>query len=589
MLQFLKYVLATLVGLFLFMVIGFFLMVGIVGSISKDPETQLEANSVLKLNLNRPIEEMAADDPFDDLNVPGFSSTPSNVGLVQLKEAIANAKLDDNIKGIYLEANYPMAGYATVEEIRNALIDFKSSGKFIFSYGEIYTEKGYYLSSVANRIFLNPAGGMELNGISSDYTFFKGTFDKLEIKPEIFKVGEYKSAVEPFVRENMSEPNREQTVSFLNSINDFTFQNIAKVRNLTAAELKNIADSLLVQKPADALKYKLVTDLGYYDQVDSTLRKQLKLEEDKKINYVTLSKYSKAPKTIQSNTSENRIAVIIASGEIVSGNGGQENIGSDKIAAEIRKARLDKKVKAVVLRINSPGGSALASDVMWREVILTRKVKPIVASMSDLAASGGYYMAMGCDQIVAHPNTITGSIGIFGMLFNVENFLKNKLGVTVDGVKTNRYADFPNLTRNLTDFERDVIQRSVENGYDIFTSKAAQGRKMTQDDLKKLASGRVWSGAEAVQNGLVDKLGGLEDAVQIAAKAAKLKDNDYRVRYYPAKKNFLEELMSDMSEENEARAIRNQLGFLAPYAKTILQLKNLEGIQARMPYELELR
>jgi len=589
MLQFLKYVLATLVGLFLFMVIGFFLMVGIVGSISKDPETKLEANSVLKLNLNRPIEEMAADDPFDNLNVPGFSSTPSNVGLVQLKEAIANAKLDNNIKGIYLEANYPMAGYATVEEIRNALLDFKASGKFIFSYGEVYTEKGYYLSSVANRIFLNPAGGMELNGISSDYTFFKGTFDKLEIKPEIFKVGEYKSAVEPFIRENMSEPNREQTVSFLNSINDFTFQNIAKVRNLTAAELKNIADSLLVQKPADALKYKLVTDLGYYDQVDSTLRKQLKLEEDKKINYVTLSKYSKAPKTIQSNSSENRIAVIIASGEIVSGNGGRENIGSDKIAAEIRKARLDKKVKAVVLRINSPGGSALASDVMWREVTLTRKVKPIVASMSDLAASGGYYMAMGCDQIVAHPNTITGSIGIFGMLFNVENFLKNKLGVTVDGVKTNRYADFPNLTRKLTDFERDVIQRSVENGYDVFTSKAAQGRKMTQYDLKKLASGRVWSGTEAVQNGLVDKLGGLEDAVQIAAKAAKLKDNDYRVRYYPAKKNFLEELMSDMSEENEARAIRNQLGFLAPYAKTILQLKNLEGIQARMPYELELR
>jgi protease-4 len=588
MLQFFKYVFATMVGLFLFFIVGFFLMVGTISAISKDPETTIESNSVLKLNLNRPIEEMSADNPFDGMNIPGFRDQPSNAGLVQIKEALENAKLDDNIRGIYLEANYPMAGYATVEEIRNALIDFKKSGKFIYAYGEVYTEKGYYLSSVANRIFLNPAGGMELNGLSSNYTFFKGTFDKLEIKPEIFKVGEYKSAVEPFIREDMSEPSRLQTVSYLNSINNFTFQNIAGARGLQAADLQKIADSLLVQKPEDALKYKLVTDLGYYDELETALRKQLKMEEDKKINFVSFSKYSKAPKVKPVNTSENRIAVIVASGEIVSGEGSGDNIGSDKIAAEIRKARLDKKVKAVVIRINSPGGSALASDVMWREIVLTKKVKPVVASMSDLAASGGYYMAMGCDKIVAHPNTITGSIGIFGMLFNVEGFLKNKLGITVDGVKTNRYADFPNVTRNLTEFERSVIQRSVEKGYDIFTSKAAEGRKMSQEELKKLASGRIWSGAEAVQNGLVDELGGLEDAVRIAAKSAKLKEDDYRVRYYPAPQNFIEEFFGGMKEENEARALRSQLGLLAPYASSILKLQHMEGIQARLPYDLEL-
>jgi protease-4 len=589
MLQFFKYVLATLVGIFLFFIVGFFLIVGLVGALSKDPETSVEANSVLKLDLNRPIEENTADNPFEGLELPGFGDQPSKVGLVQIKEALANAKADDNIRGIFLEANYPMAGYATVEELRDALIDFKKSGKFVYAYGEVYTEKGYYLSSVASRIFLNPAGGMELNGLSSSYPFFKGTFDKLAIKPEIFKVGEYKSAVEPFIREDMSEPSRQQTISYLNSINDYTFKNIASARGLQPASLKNIADSLLVQKPADALKYKLVTDLGYYDELETALRKQLKMAEDKKINFISFSKYSKAPKINPVNTSENRIAVIVAAGEIVSGDGDSDNIGSDKIAAEIRKARLDDKVKAVVLRINSPGGSALASDVMWREVVLTKKVKPIVASMSDVAASGGYYLAMGCDKIVAHPNTITGSIGVFGMLFNVEGFLKDKLGVTVDGVKTNHFADFPNLTRNLTDFERGVVQRSVENTYDIFTSKAAEGRNMKQEELKKLASGRVWSGAEAVQNGLVDELGGLEDAIRIAVKAAKLQDNDYRVRYYPAPKNLLEEFIGGMSEEKEARALRNQLGFLAPYAGHILKLQRLEGIQARLPYDLELK
>ncbi|MBC7920739.1 MAG: signal peptide peptidase SppA [Ferruginibacter sp.] len=589
MLQFFKYVLATLVGLLLFFVVGFFLLIGIAASFSSDPETTVATNSVLKLNLNRAIDETAADNPFNELNLPGFGNAPANAGLVQIKEALANARLDENIRGIYLEANYPAAGYATLEEIRNALLDFKKSGKFVFSYGEVYSEKGFYLSSVADQIYLNPAGLLELNGLSTEYTFFKGTLDKLEIKPEIFKVGDYKSAVEPFTREDMSEPSREQTLSFLNSLNDFAFQNIAQARGLSTEALNRIADSLSVQNPNDALRYKLVTHLGYFDQVETAMRKRLKVSEDKKIDYVTLSKYRKAPKLVKSSDSENRIAVIVASGEIVSGNGDGDNIGSDKIAAEIRKARLDKKVKAVVLRINSPGGSALASDVMWREVELTKQVKPIIASMSDVAASGGYYMAMGCNKIVAHPNTITGSIGVFGIIPNVENFLRNKLGITTDYVETNEYAEFPSATHEMTAFEKGIIQKSVEQTYDSFTNKAAQGRKMPQEAIKKIASGRVWSGAEAKQNGLVDELGGLEDAIRIAAQAAKLKADDYRVRYYPAPKSFVQEFLSDMNEENEARILRNQLGPLAPYAKALQKMQRLQGIQARLPFDVEIR
>lgn len=585
--QFLKFVLATLVGMFLFFILGIFLLGGIAASFSSPAATQVESNSVLRLDLNKPIDELSADDPFEGMNVPFVGA--SNLGLVQIKESILNAKSDNNIKGIFLEANYPMTGYATLEELRNALIDFKKSGKFVVAYGEIYSEKGYYLSSIASKIYLNPAGILELNGISSQYTFFKGTLDKLEIKPEIFKVGEFKSAVEPFIREDMSEPSRLQTQSFLGSINDYTFSNIAQARGLEIAQLKKIADSLLIREAEDALTYKLITNLGYYDEAEADMKKSLKLSATDKINFVTLEKYRKAEQPAKTGNADNRIAVIIASGDIVSGKGGKTSIGSDKIAAEIRKARLDKKIKAVVLRINSPGGSALASDVLWREVILTKKVKPIIASMSDVAASGGYYMAMGCDKIVAHPNTITGSIGIFGMLFNLESFLKNKLGVTVDGVKTNTYADFPTVTRNMSDFEKSVIQRNVEHGYDIFTSKAAQGRHISQDSLKVLASGRVWSGLEAKQNGLVDELGGLETAIALAAKAAKLKANDYRVRYYPEPKNVIEELFSQASEENEARQLRNQFGILAPHIQSLMKLKNMEGIQARLPYDLELK
>jgi len=589
MLQFLKYVLATIIGLFVFSVLLIVILIGIGSAAASEEPVAVKTNSVLKLNFDEPIVERAKEDPLADLEIP-FGPTPGGIGLVQVKRAIANAKLDPNIKGIYLETSMFLdAGYASLEEIRSALFNFRQSKKFVVAYGEVFSEKGYYLASAADRIYLNPDGALELNGLSSQVPFFKGTFDKLDIKPEIFRVGEFKSAVEPFFLEEMSQASELQTLSYLNSINGHSFAGISKARGIPVTELQRIADSLLVRQPEDALKYKLVTHVGYYDQVTDYLRGVLKVDKEDEINFVGLSKYAKAEKYVKEGSYNNRVAVIVASGEIRGGEGDDGTIGSDKIAKTIREARLDKKVKAIVLRINSPGGSKLASDVMWREVILAKKTKPVIASMSDVAASGGYYLAMGCDTIVAQPNTITGSIGIFGVLFNVQEFLKNKLGVTVDGVKTNAYADLGLPTRPLSPFERRVIQQEVDKGYQDFVTKAAQGRDMSVEKLKSIASGRVWSGAEAKANGLVDVLGGLDDAVKIAAKAAKLKDGDYRVRYLPEQKSFSEELLSKLGGDQEERIMERQFGILTPYVKQLRDLQYMQGIQARLPYEIQIR
>ncbi|GAB3259431.1 signal peptide peptidase SppA [Larkinella harenae] len=585
--QFFKYVFATIIGLFVFTFITFLMLLAIGSAFSSasGDEITVKEKSVLKLNLNSPIREIGVENPFGGFGP--LKSTGDVIGLIDLKQALANAKLDPNIKGIYLQTEYPQTGWASLEEIRTALLDFKKSKKFVVAYGEVMTEKGYYIASVADNIYLNPAGALEWNGLDAEYTFFKGTFDKLGIKPEIFRVGEFKSAVEPFIRENMSEANKIQTTSFLNSLNDHFLTNVAQSRGLQVPVLKKLADDLSIQTAGDALRAKLVTKVGYYDEVEADMRKSLKIEEKKKIDFISLSKYGNAKKYVEEGNSKNRVAVIVTDGEIVTGKD-EDNIASDRVAEQIRKARLDDKVKAIVIRVNSPGGSALASDVMWREVVLANKAKPVIASMSDYAASGGYYLAMGARQIVAEPNTITGSIGIFGMLFNTEGFFKDKLGITYDRVVTNTYSDFPSFTREMSPFEKNVLQQSVNRGYEIFTTKAAQGRKIPVDSLKALASGRVWSGVQAKANGLVDELGGLDKAVQLAAKAANLKEGDYRVRYTPEKKNAVEELIKAFTG-NEEEQLQAKLGDLAPYVKYLKMLKRMEGTQARLPFGLDVK
>jgi protease-4 len=587
--QFFKFVLATLVGLLLFSVIGFFflfIILAAAGSSSED-KVVVKENSVLKINLNQNITERSKSNPFE--NLPNFSGETSSLGVLEIRDALKNAAEDNKIKGVYIELGMSNTGLASIEEIRNALIEFKKSKKFVITYSKVLSERDYYLASVADRIFLNPSGGMEFNGYAANYTFFKGTLEKLEVKPEIFRVGEFKSAVEPFFLDKMSDASKLQTLSFLGSIQNYNYEKIAEARNIPVATLKTVADSLLAEFPEDALKNKLITDLGYEDEVMTVLREKLDIKKEKdKISFIGVGKYLKAEKKIKESTSSDRVAVILASGDI-GGEKTQENetIGDD-LAQEVRKARLDERVKAVVIRINSGGGSAFTSDLIWREIELTKKVKPVVASMSDVAASGGYYLAMACDTIVAHPNTITGSIGVFGLMFNVEPMLKNKLGVTIDGVETNPHASMG--SRPLDDFERKIMQRSVEKIYDEFTGKVAKGRKTTQEEIKKIASGRVWSGAEAKEKGLVDVFGGLDDAIKIAGNLAKLKGSEYKVRYYPEKKEFsITNLINEFSGQEEEKIAERQLGSLAPYVKKVKELEKLKGVQMRMPFEVEIK
>lgn len=589
MLQFLKYVLATIVGLLLFSLVAVFVLIGIASVAgSRGSDVVVEDNSVLKLDLNKPFTEYDnKDNPLAELGGP--FAKQSVIGLVQVKEAIANAKLDPKIKGICLAANHPGGGWAVAEEIRSALADFRKSGKFIYSYGETYSESGYYLSSVADKIYVNPAGGVDFNGLSAEYEFYKGTLDKLDIRPIVFRVGSYKSAVEPFIRENMSEESRKQTGSFLHSIYDQVLTDISESRKVPVARLKTIADSLLADEPADALRNKIVTNVGYYDEFDADMRKALKIDKDAKLQVISLDSYLKAPKQIKSPNSDNKIAVIVAEGAIVDGDDDSDNqVASEKTAAEIRKARKDKNIKAIVLRINSPGGSGLASEVMWREIQLAREQKPVIASMSNYAASGGYYLAMGCNKIVAQPTTITGSIGVFSLLFRIDEFTKNKLGITFDRVTTNAHSDAPTLTREMDEFEKTQFQKSTDRFYDVFTTKAAKGRNMPVEKLRELAGGRVWSGQEAKQNGLVDELGGLEKAIELAAKEAKLKEGEYRLRF-PVKKDFIQSFFDKAEDEQEAYAMKAAFGDLVPHVQKLKKLQTMQGIQARLPYELIIR
>ena len=588
--QFLKFVLATIVGLLAFCFLGFLVLAGIIGAAKSAGEhKETASNSVLELKLNEPLSERGRGREF------GPFGGSSSLGLIELKEAIHRAKTDGDIKGILLNLEIVQGGMASLEEVRDALLDFKKSGKFVVAYHEVCSEKSFYLSSVADEIYLHPQGTLEFNGLSTEVLFYKRLFDKVGIEPYIFRVGSFKSAVEPFFRENFSDSARYQTVSFLNSINGHLIDQVAKSRGIAPARLKVISDSMLVHNAPDALRLRMVTRLGYFDEVQDYLRGKLGVAKDKKPSLVSLGDYSDNDPADEKegNTSGNRIAVIYAEGDIVTGKGSDDNIGSSKFAEAIRKARLDKKVKAVVLRINSPGGSSLASDIIYREVLLTKKVKPIIASMSDVAASGGYYIAMACDTIVAHPNSITGSIGVFGVLPNVQKLLGDKLGITVDRVTTGKFSDLPTITRPLSDFEKRTLQGEVNNIYADFTSKAARGRHMPVERLRRLASGRVWSGLEAKSNGLVDVLGDYQTALTLAAARAHLKADDYRVQRLPRRQSAFEALLArfgddSSSEEAQGRALKTQLGPLYPAYVQYRQLLQMRGVQARLPYELDI-
>ena len=587
--KFLGNVLAVIVGLFVFSIVAMLIFFGIIGLVasSSEKEVTLEKNSILHLDLNgRTLVERTSD---EDLVFGSFLDPfggENTAGLVNLKKAIAEAKTNENVKGIYLNAGLFGAGQAGLLELREALIDFKTSGKFIVAYDEAYSEGGYFLASVADEIYLNPLGGIDFNGFSSEGIFLKGFFEKVGIKPEVFRVGEFKSAVEPFILDKMSPENRLQTQYFLDDINNHALELIAKSRGIAQDSLIRINHQMLVRKPKDAVTYKLATALKYEDEVHSILKEKLGLKEDDQIETINATDLGGMAKS-QNITSSNRIAVILAEGEIVDGNA-DGAISSEKFAKEIRKARKDENIKAIVLRVNSPGGSILASEVIWREMSEAKKVKPVIVSMGEVAASGGYYIAAPADTIVAQPNTITGSIGIFGILFNVQELVNDKLGVTTDVVSTGELSDFGNMARPLTEVERTIIQSSVEDGYETFISRVAEGRGMHPDSVRKVASGRVWTGTQAKARGLVDVLGGLDTAIGIAA--AKIKaGEDYRVVYYPEKKPWFEELMVSFSDQVQVRILQTQLGDQYPLYQKIQKLKNYQGVQVRMPQEIVIK
>ena len=587
--KFLGNVLAVIVGLFAFSIVAILILFGLLGMVaaSSEEDVTLEKNSILHLDLNgRTLVERTSE---EDLVFGSFLDPfggDNTAGLVNLKKAIAEAKTNENIKGIYLNAGLFGAGQAGLLELREALQDFKESGKFIVAYDEAYSEGGYFLASVADEIYLNPLGGIDFNGFSSEGIFLKGFFEKVGIKPEVFRVGEFKSAVEPFILDKMSPENRLQTQYFLDDINSHAIDLIAESRKIAKDSLIKINHQMLVRKPKDAVTYKLVTALKYEDEVHSILKEKLGLKEEDQISTINATELGGQAKS-KNITSANRIAVILAEGDIVDGNA-DGAISSEKFAKEIRKARKDESIKAIVLRVNSPGGSILASEVIWREMSEAKKVKPVIVSMGEVAASGGYYIAAPADTIVAQPNTITGSIGIFGILFNVQELVNDKLGVTTDVVSTGELSDFGNMARPLTEVERTIIQSSVEDGYETFISRVAEGRGMHPDSVRKVASGRVWTGTQAKARGLVDVLGGLDTAIGIAA--AKIKaGEDYRVVYFPEKKPWFEELMVNFSDQVQVRILQTQLGEQYPLYQKIQKLKNYQGVQVRMPQEIVIK
>jgi protease-4 len=587
--EFFKFVFASMVGVILSFFALFILFIifitAVVASAGSDGNVAVAENSIMHMSLDYPISERSDKNPFGEFSFMGFEGK-KHLGLKEILHAIKVAESDPNIDGIYLDASSVSSGFATIEEIRNGLIDFKKSGKFIIAYSEVYSQGAYYLATAADKIYLNPEGMVDFRGLSSESMFFKGTLEKLGIEAQIIKVGTYKSAVEPFILDKMSEPNRRQVTSFLGSMYDHFLNKISQSRKVPKSTLFAIADSAKIRDPKDAVRFKMVDGLLYKDQVLDELKSRTGLDKKKDVKSVSIEDYaSKGEK--ESSTSSNRIAVIYANGEIISGEGNDKTIGSERISRAIRKARTDDKVKAVVLRVNSPGGSALASDVMWREVVLTKKVKPVIVSMGDVAASGGYYIACAADSIFAQPNTITGSIGVFGIIPNMQKFFNDKLGITFDGVKTGRYADLGDVSRPLTEDERMIIQHEVNKIYNTFTRKVADGRKKSQAYIDSIGQGRVWSGTEALNNGLVDRLGDIDDAIASAAKKAKLKD--FKIVSYPSQVDPFKSFFDSSADKVRMYFAKKELGDNFTYYEQMKWALSVSGIQTRIPYNITVR
>lgn len=585
MANFFKYMLATIAGIIVTSFLMFLLFIGIISAVasSGNEEVKVAENSLLVLDLEQPIVDRATDDPIQEMFAE-LSHRQGSIGLNQILSNIDKAKRDDKIKGIILQTGSLSAGYATVEEIRQALIDFKESGKFIYSFAPVYTQKGYYLASVSNKIYLNPGGMLELSGLYAERTFFKGTLDKLGVEMQVIKHGKFKSAVEPYLLKEMSEPARLQTEVYLNAMWDHIKSGIAKSRNINFNDIDSFVNQAPVfRDPQILVDNGYIDGLKYKDEFISELKVMLGVEEKDDLNAVESKKYTKAYVKDSVGFTKDKIAVIYAQGGIDINE--MDGIKSDELSKTIRKARRDSSIKAIVLRVNSPGGSALGSDIIWREVELAKQTKPLIVSMGDVAASGGYYISCAADKIVANPTTITGSIGIFARIPNAEG-LTQKVGLTFDGVKTNDFSDMPTLIRPFRKEEKAILQAYIEKGYDTFIGRCADGRTMTKDAIDEIGQGRVWAGLNAKEINLIDAFGGLKEAIELAQKEAGL--DKYRKVELPELEDPIQKLLKGLSGDVKMFIGESILGEDFKYIETIEAIRKGDQIQARLPYNLEI-
>lgn len=586
--DFFKFMFASMLGFFLTSIIVFFLFFAFLMalvSFTQPEEVSVNDPSILHLRLNYDIPDRSAGLPVQyDWFQNTFKRPP---GLHEILETIEKAGRDDRIKGIFLELGEAPSGMATLKEIRYALEKFKGSGKFIYAYGNFILQKGYYLGTVADKVYSNPEGLIEIKGFYGEIMFIKGLLEKLNIEPQVIRHGKFKSAVEPLIQEKMSDENRIQTRAYIQSLWNSAVQAMAEDRRLSVSEINKVADGLSAMNPVSALENEIVDSLIYYDEFLAILADEIGEEHIQSKHLIGLSAYQRAAVEGSSGKrSKNKIAVVFASGDIVQGEGSMDRIGSAKLSRTIRNLRLDESVKAVVLRVNSPGGDGLASDIILREVLLAKQEKPVVVSMGNLAASGGYYIACGADHIVAQPVTLTGSIGVFGLIPNAEGFFNEKLGITFDGIQTNENADFVGITKPLPEYQREMLQQEIDRFYDTFVQHVANGRNMSFESVDSIAQGRVWSGIDALEIGLVDELGGLEEAIEKAADLAAL--DDYRTAEYPIEKEPLQQLFEDLFGAMETKIVRQYLG---PEYRSLMYLRGIterSGIQARMPFEIRV-
>lgn len=583
--SFLKSLLASIIGCFI--VIGIFFLIGLAMlaalSFKSTEKYALKDNTILTLKLEGGlVDRVQQQNPLYDYV---FGQDNLQIGLDDILYSIERAKENEKIKGIYIYSGMFTASSATLKEIRDALIDFKKTGKFVVAYSDTYLQGGYYLSSIADKVIVNPKGNLDLHGLSVTNTFYKGLFDKLGVEMQIFKVGTFKSAVEPYMLDKMSEANREQLASYTGDVWTTILTEISRSRNVPVSKLNQLADSLtLLQKTEMYVENHLVDTLMYETDVKEYLKTLVRVSEVKDLNMASISNICTVDPSKDSN-SQNIVAVLYAEGSITDGTG-KDGITSKRYVKEIEKLKNDNKVKAVVFRVNSGGGSAYASEQIWKAITDLKAKKPVVVSMGGLAASGGYYISCNASKIVAQPNTLTGSIGIFGMFPNIEGLTK-KIGLSYDNVKTNKFADFGDISRPMREDEKVVFQNYINEGYDLFLTRCSEGRGIAKDSLDKIAQGRVWTGNQALKIGLVDAIGGIDTAIEEAVKLAKLEN--YSVNSYPEKTDFFDSLFLSGKDDLATRVMKEYMGDDYKLIKTLKEIKEQSYIQARIPYELDIQ